>query len=80
MAQNQLLGAVAFTAQYSRETAEGGRETWDQAVDRVEAMHTRKFPYWQIRSKTPSDSCVGRRCSPLSVQCSSEELQSSATT
>ena len=45
MAQNQLLGAVAFTAQYSRETAEGGRETWDQAVDRVEAMHTRKFPY-----------------------------------
>lgn len=45
MAQNQLLGAVAFTAQYSRETAEGGRETWDQAVDRVEAMHTRKFPH-----------------------------------
>ncbi|MGA0208217.1 MAG: hypothetical protein ACO3LT_10570, partial [Ilumatobacteraceae bacterium] len=45
MAQNQLLGAVAFTAQYSRETAEGGRETWDQAVDRVEAMHTRRFPY-----------------------------------
>jgi ribonucleoside-diphosphate reductase alpha chain len=44
MAQNELLGEVAFTAQYARETEAGGRETWEQAVDRVQAMHTRRFP------------------------------------
>jgi ribonucleoside-triphosphate reductase len=45
MAQNGLLGEVAFVAQYARETEDGGRETWDQAVDRVEAMHIKRFPY-----------------------------------
>ena len=44
MAQNELLGEVAFTAQYARETEAGGRETWEQTVDRVQAMHTRRFP------------------------------------
>ncbi len=44
MAQNGLLGEVAFVAQYARETNAGGRETWDQAVQRVEDMHRRRFP------------------------------------
>ena len=44
MAQNEILGAVAFTAQYSHET-ENGRETWEEAVSRVEAMHERRFPW-----------------------------------
>lgn len=45
MAQNGLLGEVAFVAQYARETEAGGRETWDQAVKRVEEMHQRRFPH-----------------------------------
>jgi ribonucleoside-triphosphate reductase len=44
MAQNEILGAVAFTAQYAHET-ENGRETWEEAVSRVEAMHERRFPW-----------------------------------
>ena len=40
--QNETLGAVAFAAQYARSTATG-RESWTEAVDRVEAMHRRRF-------------------------------------
>ena len=40
--QNEILGRVSFAAQYAKETP-GGRESWQQAVDRVKAMHLRKF-------------------------------------
>jgi ribonucleoside-diphosphate reductase alpha chain len=40
--QNEILGRVAFAAQYAKETPTG-RETWADAVDRVKAMHLRKF-------------------------------------
>lgn len=40
--QNEILGRVSFAAQYAKPT-ETGRETWEEAVNRVEAMHLRKF-------------------------------------
>ena len=40
--QNKILGRVSFAAQYAKETPTG-RESWAQAVDRVKAMHLRKF-------------------------------------
>jgi ribonucleoside-triphosphate reductase len=43
--QNNLLGDVAFAAQYARPLPSNeGRENWAQAVNRVEAMHLKKFP------------------------------------
>ena len=43
--QNHILGDVAFAAQYARPLPGGeGRETWAHAVNRVEAMHLKKFP------------------------------------
>jgi len=40
--QNEILGRVSFAAQYAKPT-ETGRETWEEAVNRVEAMHLKKF-------------------------------------
>jgi len=40
--QNEILGKVSFAAQYAKPT-ETGRETWEEAVSRVEAMHLKKF-------------------------------------
>ena len=43
--QNELLGAVAFSAQYARPlVGGGGRESWYQAACRVEAMHLKRYP------------------------------------
>ena len=43
--QNDLLGQVAFSAQYARPlVGGGGRELWDHAVSRVEAMHLKRYP------------------------------------
>lgn len=42
--QNDFLSDVAFYSQYSKETA-GGRETWQDAVDRVLNMHIVKLSY-----------------------------------
>src|SRR5210317_917756 len=43
--QNELLGRVAFSAQYARPlVGGGGRELWDHAVSRVEAMHLKRYP------------------------------------
>lgn len=43
--QNELLGQVAFSAQYARPlVGGGGRELWDHAVSRVEAMHLKRYP------------------------------------
>lgn len=44
--QNHILGEVAFSAQYARPLANGeGRETWIDAVERVEAMHLKRYPH-----------------------------------
>ena len=51
--QNDLLGRVAFSAQYARPlVGGGGRETWAHAVNRIEAMHLKKYP--QVISETMS--------------------------
>lgn len=51
--QNDLLGAVAFAAQYARPlVGGGGRETWYQAACRVEAMHLKRYP--QVVGETMS--------------------------
>jgi hypothetical protein len=80
MAQNELLGEVAFTAQYARETEAGGRETWEQAVDRVQAMHTRRFPALEREIAEAFSFVRPRRSFPLSARCSSVAPPSSATT
>jgi ribonucleoside-diphosphate reductase alpha chain len=41
--QNEILGKVAFAAQYARPT-ESGRESWLDAVERVCNMHCEKYP------------------------------------
>ena len=41
--QNQILGEVAFASQYAHPTLTG-RESWEDALDRVADMHTRKYP------------------------------------
>ena len=49
--QNHILGDVAFAAQYARPLPGGeGRETWAHAVNRVEAMHLKRFP--QVAGET----------------------------
>ena len=40
--QNKILGEVSFAAQYAK-PVEGGRESWIDAVNRVESMHQKKF-------------------------------------
>ena len=40
--QNKILGEVSFAAQYAK-PIEGGRESWVDAVNRVESMHQKKF-------------------------------------
>src|SRR5210317_471151 len=43
--QNDLLGRVAFAAQYARPLNSGpGRETWEHAANRIEAMHLKRYP------------------------------------
>lgn len=43
--QNETLGRVAFSAQYARPlVGGGGRESWWHAVNRVEAMHLKRYP------------------------------------
>jgi ribonucleoside-triphosphate reductase len=44
MNQNKLLGQVAFATQYAKIKADGKRETYQDAMDRVKAMHIAKFP------------------------------------
>ena len=41
--QNKIMGEVVFASQYAKETEEG-RESWDDAVDRVIKMHVKKYP------------------------------------
>ena len=41
--QNDILGRVAFAAQYARPTPKG-RESWEEAIDRVASMHKEKYP------------------------------------
>ena len=49
--QNDLLGRVAFSAQYARPlVGGGGRELWHHAVNRVEAMHLKRYP--QVAGET----------------------------
>lgn len=51
--QNDLLGRVAFSAQYARPLiGGGGRELWDHACSRVEAMHLKRYP--QVVGETMS--------------------------
>lgn len=40
--QNEILGAVSFAAQYAKDM-DDGRESWIDAVNRVEQMHLKKF-------------------------------------
>ena len=42
--QNKIMGEVVFASQYAKETDEG-RESWDDAVDRVIEMHVDKYPH-----------------------------------
>jgi len=43
--QNDLLGRVAFAAQYARPlNSRPGRETWEHAANRIEAMHLKRYP------------------------------------
>ena len=41
--QNDIMGRVAFAAQYARPTPKG-RESWEEAIDRVASMHKEKYP------------------------------------
>ena len=41
--QNEIMGRVAFAAQYAKPTP-NGRESWEDAVDRVATMHKKKYP------------------------------------
>jgi ribonucleoside-triphosphate reductase (thioredoxin) len=43
MSQNEIMGRVAFAAQYAKPTP-NGRESWEEAIDRVAAMHKKKYP------------------------------------
>jgi ribonucleoside-diphosphate reductase alpha chain len=40
--QNEILGDVSFAAQYAKDM-DDGRESWIDAVNRVEQMHLKKF-------------------------------------
>ena len=49
--QNDLLGQVAFAAQYARPlNSKPGRESWEHAANRVEAMHLKRYP--QVAGET----------------------------
>ena len=41
--QNKIMGEVVFASQYARETPTG-RESWEDAVERVKSMHKDKYP------------------------------------
>tara|TARA_R100000654_G_scaffold61578_1_gene88497 strand:- start:1012 stop:3018 length:2007 start_codon:yes stop_codon:yes gene_type:complete len=41
--QNELMGQVVFASQYAQQK-ENGRESWEDAVDRVIRMHVKKYP------------------------------------
>lgn len=41
--QNEIMGEVVFASQYARETPTG-RESWEDAVERVVQMHKEKYP------------------------------------
>jgi len=43
MSQNEIMGRVAFAAQYAKPTP-NGRESWEEAIDRVASMHKKKYP------------------------------------
>ena len=43
MPQNEVMGRVAFAAQYAKST-KNGRETWEEAIDRIAKMHKKKYP------------------------------------
>ena len=45
--QNKILGDVSFAAQYAKSTKEG-RESWEDAVNRVEHMHLKKYNKYKI--------------------------------
>lgn len=49
MAQNKILGKVAFATQYAKLKADGTRESYIDAMDRVKAMHVEKFPALEQR-------------------------------
>ena len=41
--QNDILGKVAFASQYAKPKGDG-RETWEDAIERVSKMHQKKYP------------------------------------
>ena len=49
MAQNKILGKVAFATQYAKLKADGTRESYIDAMNRVKAMHIEKFPALEQR-------------------------------
>jgi len=49
MNQNKLLGQVAFATQYSKIKADGKRELYHDAMNRVKEMHIKKFPLLKQR-------------------------------
>lgn len=48
--QNKILGNVSFAAQYAK-PIEGGRESWIDAVNRVQAMHLKKFKRYDLEEE-----------------------------
>ena len=63
--QNEILGRVVFASQYALETS-NGRETWIDAINRVEAMHQRKFKEFDISDEITKafDLVRDQRCVP----------------
>ena len=63
--QNEILGRVVFASQYALETS-AGRETWADAINRVEAMHQRRFKGFDISDKITRafDLVRDQRCVP----------------
>ena len=48
--QNKILGNVSFAAQYAK-PIQGGRESWIDAVNRVQAMHLKKFKRYDLEEE-----------------------------
>ena len=61
--QNKIMGDVVFASQYAKETEEG-RESWDDAVDRVIAMHSKKYPDLQDEIEQAFDLVKQKRVVP----------------
>lgn len=58
MAQNKILGQVAFATQYAKIKADGSRESYADAMGRVRDMHIEKFPQLAKRINRVFDEFV----------------------